>query len=131
LERIARFFAAQRQKVRPKSLYALAPSLPLAQPPVFLLFSHGKNDSTEGGSMTIPEMFVQSTALAALGMTMVFGFLVIMVISVTLTGKAIHALGLDKDVEAAGSQAPGAASGGEGAVAAVISAALTDYQKKN
>ena len=81
--------------------------------------------------MTIPEMFLQSTALAALGMTMVFGFLVIMVISVTLTGKAIHAMGLDKDAQADAAGGGSPAAGGDGAVAAVISAAVTEFRKKN
>ena len=79
--------------------------------------------------MTIPEMFVQSTALAAVGMTMVFGFLVIMVISVTLTGKIIHTIGADKDVQPQ-PQASAPVSDA-GAVTAVISAAVAEYRKKN
>jgi oxaloacetate decarboxylase gamma subunit len=78
--------------------------------------------------MTISEMFVQSGALAALGMTMVFGFLVIMVICVTLSGKIIHAIGADKDTTAA--PAPqAAAQADQGAVTAVISAAVNEYRK--
>jgi oxaloacetate decarboxylase gamma subunit len=82
--------------------------------------------------MTISEMFVQSGALAMLGMTMVFGFLIIMVICVTLSGKIIHALGLDKDTRTP--VQAGAAPGGKadnGAITAVISAAVTEYHKKN
>ncbi|MDR1931747.1 MAG: OadG family protein [Spirochaetales bacterium] len=76
--------------------------------------------------MTIPEMFVQSGALAALGMTMVFGFLVIMVICVTLSGKIIHAIGADKDPAP---QAGPAAQADTGAVTAVITAAVSEYRK--
>jgi oxaloacetate decarboxylase gamma subunit len=76
-------------------------------------------------------MFAQSTALAALGMTMVFGFLVIMVITVTLTGKIIHAAGLDKEAEAPQEGAPADGAGEAGAIAAAISVAITDFRKKN
>jgi oxaloacetate decarboxylase gamma subunit len=77
--------------------------------------------------MTIPFMFEQSAALAALGMTMVFGFLVIMVICVTLSGKIIHAIGADKDTT---ESAPRASSPADsGAVTAVISAAVSEYRK--
>ena len=81
--------------------------------------------------MTIPEMFVQSTALAAVGMTMVFGFLIIMVISVTLTGKIIHAIGADKDVLPQPQAAAPAAASDAGAVTAVISAAVAEHRKKS
>jgi oxaloacetate decarboxylase gamma subunit len=80
--------------------------------------------------MTIPEMFVQSGALAALGMTMVFGFLVIMVICVTLTGKIIHAVGADKDTQPA-ARASSSASADSGALTAVISAAVTEHRKNH
>jgi oxaloacetate decarboxylase gamma subunit len=73
-------------------------------------------------------MFVQSGALAALGMTMVFGFLIIMVICVILTGKFIHAIGADKEVAPASQPAPAAASD-SGAVTAVITAAVNEYRK--
>ena len=79
--------------------------------------------------MTIPEMFVQSTALAVVGMTMVFGFLVIMVFSVTLTGKIIHAIGADKDVQPSSQASAPAVDAG--AVTAVISAAVTEHRKNN
>ena len=80
--------------------------------------------------MTVAEMFIQSGLVAMLGMSVVFGFLVIMVISVTLTGKIIHAVGADKDVS--GSAAPvSAAATDSGAVTAVISAAVEAHRKNN
>jgi oxaloacetate decarboxylase gamma subunit len=78
--------------------------------------------------MTIPEMFVQSTALAAVGMTMVFGFLIIMVICVTLMGKVIHAIGADKE-DGPASQAAPAVQADSGALTAVITAAVTEHRK--
>ena len=48
--------------------------------------------------MTILEMLGQSGVLTLLGMSFVFGFLVIMIISISVIGKLIHILGLDKDI---------------------------------
>jgi oxaloacetate decarboxylase gamma subunit len=80
--------------------------------------------------MTIVEMLGQSGVLTVLGMGIVFGFLVIMIIAITVVGKAIHGLGLDKDAEPAktGSAAPAAGSN-NAAVTAAISAAVTEYRK--
>jgi len=80
--------------------------------------------------MTIFDMLGQSGTLSLLGMGVVFGFLLIMVIAVTLMGKIIHALGADKDI----AQAPGVSGGASAAakstaVAAAITAAVTEYQK--
>ena len=80
--------------------------------------------------MTISEMFVQSTALTLLGMGMVYIFLAIMVVSVNLTGKFIHAIGADKDVKESAVAVP-AAGGDPGAITAVISAAVTEHRKNN
>jgi oxaloacetate decarboxylase gamma subunit len=80
--------------------------------------------------MTIADMLGQSGVLSLLGMGIVFGFLVILVIAVTLTGKVIHALGADKD--AARPPKPSAGPGGAAqttAVAAAITAAVAEYQK--
>jgi oxaloacetate decarboxylase gamma subunit len=77
-------------------------------------------------------MLEQSTVLTLLGMGIVFGFLVIMIVSITLVGKAIHALGADKDVlqpKAAGSASGAGAD--SGAITAAISAAVNEYQKNN
>ena len=80
--------------------------------------------------MTVLEMFEQSTLLTILGMSMVFGFLAIMVVCVTLTGKIIHAAGLDKDPEAA--SAPVSAAGMDSSAAvAVISAAVAEHRKNS
>jgi oxaloacetate decarboxylase gamma subunit len=86
--------------------------------------------------MTIIEMLGQSGILSILGMGVVFGFLVIMIICVSLSGKLIHALGLDKDVlpsAPAATAAPAAAAVttiNEAEIAA-ISAAVSEYRKIN
>ena len=85
--------------------------------------------------MTIAEMLEQSGVLTLLGMGIVFSFLVIMVICVTLMGKVVHALGADKDAGAPPAAGTGPASGGGAAkttaVAAAITAAVKEYQKNN
>ncbi|MDR1899504.1 MAG: OadG family protein [Treponema sp.] len=80
--------------------------------------------------MTILEMLEQSGVLTLLGMSIVFGFLVILIIAVTVVGKFIHAVGADKDVQQppkapSGTAAPGA---GNAAVTAAISAAVSEYR---
>jgi oxaloacetate decarboxylase gamma subunit len=85
-------------------------------------------------------MLGQSGALTLLGMSVVFGFLAVMIICVSLMGKLIHAIGADKDV------IPGAApaftaelnpahtadrEATTGAVTAAIVAAVAEYQKNN
>jgi oxaloacetate decarboxylase gamma subunit len=81
--------------------------------------------------MTIVEMLEQSGVLTLLGMGIVFSFLIILIIAVTIAGKIIHALGLDTDtgvpVKTAG--APAAAND-KAAVTAAISAAVNEYRKK-
>lgn len=83
--------------------------------------------------MTIAEMLSQSGVLTLLGMGIVFGFLVILIISVTVMGKIIHALGADKDVTAPQVGASGTGSAGGAAkataVAAAITAAVNEYRK--
>jgi oxaloacetate decarboxylase gamma subunit len=78
-------------------------------------------------------MLEQSGVLTLLGMGIVFGFLVILIVCVTLVGKFIHALGADKDVTApkAGVSPGGTANAGNAAVTAAISAAVTEYRKTN
>jgi oxaloacetate decarboxylase gamma subunit len=84
--------------------------------------------------MTIVEMLEQSGVLTLLGMGIVFSFLLILIITVTVSGKVIHALGLDKDLRAPkavrASTAP-ASAGGEAAVTAAISAAVQNYRKNH
>jgi oxaloacetate decarboxylase gamma subunit len=76
------------------------------------------------------DMLGQSGVLTLLGMGIVFSFLVILIVAVTLTGKVIHALALDKDVRqpVKAPAASGPASGGA-AVTAAISAAVAEYRK--
>lgn len=82
--------------------------------------------------MTISEMFGQSAVLALLGMAVVFGFLVLLVICITVMGKIIHALGMDKDVNQSPSPASAVSSAAgvfDGAVLSAISAAVKEYRK--
>ncbi|MDR3147710.1 MAG: OadG family protein [Treponema sp.] len=82
--------------------------------------------------MTIVQMLGQSGALTLLGMGIVFGFLIILIIAITLVGKTIQALGLDKGAGAplrpAASAGPSTAAK-SAAVTAAISAAVTEYRK--
>jgi oxaloacetate decarboxylase gamma subunit len=74
------------------------------------------------------EMLGQSGVLSVLGMGIVFGFLVILVISITLVGKLISALGLNKDSGAAKTSSP-SHTGNNGQITAAISAAVNEYTK--
>jgi oxaloacetate decarboxylase gamma subunit len=76
------------------------------------------------------EMLGQSGVLSILGMGVVFGFLIIMVITITLIGKLINALGLNKDSGAAKTAAP-AHTGNSAQVTAAISAAVSEFRKTN
>jgi oxaloacetate decarboxylase gamma subunit len=78
-------------------------------------------------------MLGQSGVLTLLGMGVVFGFLAIMIVCVTLTGKIIHAVGADKDViqRAVAAASPGAGPSNSGAITAAIAAAVAEYQKSN
>jgi oxaloacetate decarboxylase gamma subunit len=81
--------------------------------------------------MTIIEMLQQSTVLAVLGMTVVFVFLWIMIICVNLTGKLIHKMGLDKDIEQLKYELPKKSSGAvSSGIIAAISTGIAEYQKK-
>ncbi|MDR2758079.1 MAG: OadG family protein [Spirochaetaceae bacterium] len=82
--------------------------------------------------MTIAEMLEQSGVLTLLGMGIVFGFLVVLIVCVSLVGKVIHALGVDKDVTTpitTGASPGGGVSAGNAAVTAAISAAVNEYRK--
>jgi oxaloacetate decarboxylase gamma subunit len=83
--------------------------------------------------MTIIDMLEQSGVLTLLGMGVVFSFLVILIIAVTLSGKAIRTLRWDRDIQqpaaAPAAARPVSAGGGQGAVTAAISAAVTEYRK--
>jgi oxaloacetate decarboxylase gamma subunit len=81
--------------------------------------------------MTIVDMLEQSGALTLLGMGVVFGFLVILIVCITLVGKAVQALepnkGAGAPLKPAVSAPPAAAK--TAAVTAAISAAVTEYRK--
>jgi oxaloacetate decarboxylase gamma subunit len=86
--------------------------------------------------MTIVEMLEQSGVLTLLGMGVVFSFLVVLIICITLAGKCIHALGADKDVVPLTAAAPRVSGGGSNAgngsaVTAAITAAVNEYRKTN
>ncbi|MDR0557212.1 MAG: OadG family protein [Treponema sp.] len=83
--------------------------------------------------MTIGQMFEQSGVLTLLGMGTVFGFLIILIISITLVGKIIHALGLDKEesaVQKSKAQSKTSSTGAADAtIAAVITSSVAEYRK--
>ncbi|MDR2803034.1 MAG: OadG family protein [Treponema sp.] len=83
--------------------------------------------------MTIAQMFGQSGALALLGMAVVFGFLTILIVVISLTGRVIHALGLDKEaVTGNKAAAVNAVPGGiDGTIVAAITGAVKTYRKNN
>jgi oxaloacetate decarboxylase gamma subunit len=81
--------------------------------------------------MTIVDMLEQSGVLTLLGMGIVFSFLVILIVAVSLAGKIIRAAGAGKDVRqpvTAAGGAPAAPPGGAAAVTAAISAAVSEYR---
>jgi oxaloacetate decarboxylase gamma subunit len=81
--------------------------------------------------MTITEMLEQSAILTVLGMVVVFIFLWVMIICVNLAGKAIHKLGLDKDVRQPPASTPPPRTGTSPQAAAAISAAVNEYRKND
>jgi oxaloacetate decarboxylase gamma subunit len=83
--------------------------------------------------MTIFEMLEQSGVLTLLGMGIVFSFLVILVICVSIMGKVVRALGGGKDsaAPASGTSAPAPSPAKTTAVAAAITAAVNEYRKTN
>ncbi|MDR0635837.1 MAG: OadG family protein [Treponema sp.] len=90
--------------------------------------------------MNITEMFEQSTVLTLLGMGVVFGFLIILIAAITCLGKVVHAIGWDKEPEAAKPKAPlpvpavvGASvvANQDSAIIAAISAAVSTYRKNH
>jgi oxaloacetate decarboxylase (Na+ extruding) subunit gamma len=75
--------------------------------------------------MTIGEMFGQSGILALLGMGVVFGFLVILVVSMSIIAKMISAFGWEKaEVRTASVEAGGSRANDEETVAASTAAVL-------
>ena len=80
--------------------------------------------------MTIVDMLGQSGILTLLGMGIVFGFLIILIIAVTVVGKIIQALGLGGEGGAGVKTAAPGAAGNGAEVTAAISAAVTEYRKQ-
>jgi len=78
--------------------------------------------------MTIGEMFGQSAGLALIGMCVVFGFLALLVVCITITGRIIRALGLDKETAVAAAKPAAANVVRDEAVIAAIGAALHQYR---
>jgi oxaloacetate decarboxylase gamma subunit len=74
--------------------------------------------------MTIFDMLEQSGVLTLLGMGVVFSFLVIMVISITIAGKIIGKLVKKESVTIT-------QKSNDGEVQAAISAAVNEYRKNN
>ncbi len=78
--------------------------------------------------MTITEMLSQSGVLTLLGMGVVFGFLVILIICISLSSKVIRALKLDKDEEQSTVGTQSASGTQNNAVIAAIAAAVRQKQ---
>jgi oxaloacetate decarboxylase gamma subunit len=77
-------------------------------------------------------MLEQSAILTVLGMSIVFIFLWFMIICVNFIGKLVHKMGWDKDIRTPENKAPIGSRRGPGPeVAAVISAAVSEYRKEN
>jgi oxaloacetate decarboxylase gamma subunit len=82
--------------------------------------------------MTIEVMLEQSGVLTLLGMGVVFSFLIIMIFAISLVGKIIIALKLNKELmPQALAAVPSASVGSANAVTAAISAAVNEYRKSN
>jgi len=82
--------------------------------------------------MTIEVMLEQSGVLTVLGMSVVFSFLIILIIAITAVGKILNAMKLNKELmPQALAAAPSAPAGSANAVTAAISAAVSEYRKSN
>lgn len=79
--------------------------------------------------MTIIDMLQQSLFLTLLGMGVVFSFLIILIVFMTLSHKVLHALKLDQEaVEPQKTSAAPVVTGQDGAVIAAIAAAIREKQ---
>jgi oxaloacetate decarboxylase gamma subunit len=72
-------------------------------------------------------MFEQSGVLTLLGMGTVFGFLIILIASITLVGKIIQSMGLGEE-EPVKSKPSARSANADAAVTAAITAAVTEYR---
>jgi oxaloacetate decarboxylase gamma subunit len=80
--------------------------------------------------MTISEMLGQSALLTGLGMAVVFTFLIIMIICMTISAKVIKKLGLDKEEKNNTGSASAKPAGNNNAVVAAIAAAVREKQNQ-
>ena len=80
--------------------------------------------------MTISEMLGQSALLTGLGMAVVFTFLIIMIICMTISAKVIKKLGLDKDGKSNKGSAASTPAANNNAVVAAIAAAVREKQNQ-
>lgn len=79
--------------------------------------------------MTIIDMLQQSLFLTLLGMGVVFSFLIVLIVFMTLSHKVLHALKLDQEaVEPQKTSAAPVVTGQDGAVIAAIAAAIREKQ---
>jgi oxaloacetate decarboxylase gamma subunit len=77
-------------------------------------------------------MLEQSGVLTILGMSVVFSFLIILIFAVSLVGKIINSLKLNKElIPQALAAVPLASTASANAVTAAISAAVNEYRKSN
>jgi oxaloacetate decarboxylase gamma subunit len=74
-------------------------------------------------------MLEQSGVLTLLGMSIVFGFLVILVVAITVVGRVIRALGLNKDSHNPGVPPVKAGVAAKAVPVAAITAAVNEYRK--
>ena len=86
--------------------------------------------------MTIMEMVEQSAMLTVLGVGIVFSFLTIMIIAVTLMGKIIRYLESGKNIKAQEAATQAAADttvkkANNGATIAAITVAVNEYRKSH
>ena len=78
--------------------------------------------------MTISEMLSQSGILTLLGMGVVFSFLIIMILAMTLLHAVIHALGWDKEEKKDAPAVSSAPAADNGAIIAAIAAAVHEKE---
>ena len=85
--------------------------------------------------MTIADMIGQSGTVSLLGMGIVFGFLIILVISISILGKIINSFKSGKNISSASVTAAGGGnkptSANNGDIIAAISVAVDKYRKSN
>ena len=79
--------------------------------------------------MTIVEMLRQSGVLSLLGMGVVFGFLVIMIIAVSIVARLIHVLGLDTDLADSAGVGVSRVADNSAEITAAITAAVNEYRR--